>query len=46
LLNHEKEQNPLKGNDLIQYLLSKLSDFTGPDWEQEDDVTMVVLDRG
>ena len=37
---------PLKGNDLIQYLLSRLGDFTGPDWEQEDDVTMVVLDRG
>lgn len=30
---------------LIEYLLGKLSDFTGPDWEQEDDVTFVTLDR-
>jgi anti-sigma regulatory factor (Ser/Thr protein kinase) len=30
---------------LIDYLLGKLSDFTGPDWEQEDDVTFVTLDR-
>ena len=46
LLNNQARLNSLKGNDLIQYLLSKLGDFTGSDWEQEDDVTMVVLDRG
>ena len=37
---------PLKGEALIQYLLSRLDEFTGPDWEQEDDVTIVALDRG
>ena len=30
---------------LIEYLLEQLSSFTGPDWEQEDDVTFVTLDR-
>jgi hypothetical protein len=29
----------------VPFLLDRLSDFTGPDWEQEDDVTMVLLDR-
>ena len=28
---------------LVPFLLDRLSDFTGPDWEQEDDVTMVLL---
>jgi serine phosphatase RsbU (regulator of sigma subunit) len=31
--------------DLIQYLLQQLCDFTGSNWEQEDDVTMMVLDH-
>ncbi len=31
---------------LIKYLLSALERFTGKPWEQEDDVTMVVLSRG
>jgi hypothetical protein len=26
-------------------LLAGLYKFTGPDWEQEDDVTMVIADR-
>ena len=30
---------------MIDYLLSKLDEFTGPGWEQEDDVTMVSLQR-
>jgi anti-sigma regulatory factor (Ser/Thr protein kinase) len=30
---------------LIKSLLSALSAFTGANWEQEDDVTMVVLER-
>ncbi len=30
---------------LIEYLLEKLAEFTGPDWEQEDDVTLVTLRR-
>ena len=28
---------------LIEYLLQELHAFTGPDWEQEDDVTLVTL---
>ncbi|MGE5262438.1 MAG: SpoIIE family protein phosphatase [Acidobacteriota bacterium] len=30
---------------LIHFLLDQLSVFTGPNWEQEDDVTMVTLFR-
>jgi serine phosphatase RsbU (regulator of sigma subunit)/anti-sigma regulatory factor (Ser/Thr protein kinase) len=33
------------GSALIDYLLGELAAFTGPGWEQEDDVTMVVLER-
>lgn len=29
--------------DLVAYLLETLANFTGPDWEQEDDVTLVTL---
>jgi anti-sigma regulatory factor (Ser/Thr protein kinase) len=29
----------------INYLLDQLMAFTGPDWEQEDDATLVVLQR-
>jgi len=35
----------LEGQALIQYLTSKLVEFTGPNWEQEDDVTLVTLER-
>lgn len=38
------EEN-VKGKDLIDFLLGKLAVFTGPDWEQEDDVTLVTLQR-
>lgn len=38
------EQNP-GGSSLIQLLVDKLAEFTGPEWEQEDDVTFVVLER-
>jgi serine phosphatase RsbU (regulator of sigma subunit) len=31
--------------DPIEGLLAELADFTGSDWEQEDDVTMVTLHR-
>ncbi len=31
------------GEDLVSYLLDELVSFTGADWEQEDDVTLVVL---
>jgi len=33
------------GQQLIDRVLSKLADFTGPDAEQEDDITMVTLQR-
>lgn len=33
------------GEALIAYLLGELETFTGADWEQEDDVTLVVLER-
>jgi serine phosphatase RsbU (regulator of sigma subunit)/anti-sigma regulatory factor (Ser/Thr protein kinase) len=33
------------GKELIDFLLEKLKTFTGPDWEQEDDVTLVTLQR-
>jgi serine phosphatase RsbU (regulator of sigma subunit) len=32
-------------SSLINGLLGKLKDFTGTSWEQEDDVTMVTLER-
>ncbi len=35
----------LDGNTLIDFLLSELTTFTGDSWEQEDDITMVVLQR-
>ena len=31
------------GDTLIEYLLANLSNFTGADWQQEDDVTFVTL---
>ncbi len=36
-------QEDIAGKELIDFLLDKLAAFTGPDWEQEDDVTMVTL---
>jgi serine phosphatase RsbU (regulator of sigma subunit)/anti-sigma regulatory factor (Ser/Thr protein kinase) len=33
------------GRALIQSLLDDLVIFTGPDWEQEDDVTLMTLER-
>jgi serine phosphatase RsbU (regulator of sigma subunit)/anti-sigma regulatory factor (Ser/Thr protein kinase) len=33
------------GGKLIDYVLSELAAFTGPDAEQEDDITMVTLQR-
>jgi anti-sigma regulatory factor (Ser/Thr protein kinase) len=33
------------GSALIDYLLGQLAAFTGADWEQEDDVTLVTLQR-
>jgi serine phosphatase RsbU (regulator of sigma subunit) len=33
------------GSALIGFLLSELSRFTGEDWDQEDDITLVTLER-
>jgi serine phosphatase RsbU (regulator of sigma subunit)/anti-sigma regulatory factor (Ser/Thr protein kinase) len=33
------------GQDLIDLLLSELEGFTGRDWEQEDDITLVTVTR-
>ena len=33
------------GAQLIDFLLGQLASFTGPGWEQEDDVTLVALER-
>jgi serine phosphatase RsbU (regulator of sigma subunit)/anti-sigma regulatory factor (Ser/Thr protein kinase) len=33
------------GNTLNDFLLNQLADFTGAGWEQEDDVTLVTLQR-
>jgi serine phosphatase RsbU (regulator of sigma subunit)/anti-sigma regulatory factor (Ser/Thr protein kinase) len=33
------------GRPVIEFLLDQLTAFTGADWEQEDDVTMVALER-
>jgi hypothetical protein len=27
----------------IEFLLNELQDFTGEDWDQEDDITLVIL---
>jgi serine phosphatase RsbU (regulator of sigma subunit)/anti-sigma regulatory factor (Ser/Thr protein kinase) len=34
------------GQELIDLLLGELAKFTGPGWEQEDDITLVTLRRG
>jgi serine phosphatase RsbU (regulator of sigma subunit) len=34
-----------KADTIIDTLLDKLNEFTGPEWEQEDDITLVVLHR-
>jgi serine phosphatase RsbU (regulator of sigma subunit)/anti-sigma regulatory factor (Ser/Thr protein kinase) len=36
---------PHCGEDMIQCMIAELNLFTGPDWEQEDDITFVSLER-
>ena len=45
LLAYPPDQPPLNGAALLESLMDQLASFTGPDWEQEDDVTMVTLAR-
>ena len=33
------------GPAMVNFLLSELARFTGEEWEQEDDITLVTLDR-
>jgi len=33
------------GGQIREFLLAKLAEFTGPNWEQEDDVTLVSFQR-
>jgi anti-sigma regulatory factor (Ser/Thr protein kinase) len=33
------------GEELIEYLQAELARFTGPHWDQEDDITLVTLQR-
>jgi serine phosphatase RsbU (regulator of sigma subunit) len=33
------------GSGTIERLLDELATFTGPAWEQEDDITLVTLER-
>jgi len=33
------------GATLVDFLLSELGRFTGEGWEQEDDITLVTLQR-
>ena len=33
------------GEALVSFLLSELARFVGEDWEQEDDITLVTLER-
>jgi anti-sigma regulatory factor (Ser/Thr protein kinase) len=33
------------GRAVMTYLLKELAEFTGPEWEQEDDLTFVAIDR-
>src|SRR5579884_1423265 len=32
-------------DELVDFLLDSLAGFTGPEWEQEDDITLVTLQR-
>ncbi|MFZ6005126.1 MAG: ATP-binding SpoIIE family protein phosphatase [Actinomycetota bacterium] len=32
-------------DDVVQAVLDDLADFTGPDWDQEDDITLVSISR-
>lgn len=43
LLSQETVQKDYSGAKIIEMLTGQLSEFTGNDWEQEDDVTIVTL---
>src|SRR5215831_881619 len=35
-----------RGVDLLRRIVTELESFTGPGWQQEDDVTLITLQRG
>ena len=45
VLSSLPEESRLDGDVLIRYLMEKLTEFTSPGWEQEDDITMVAVRR-
>jgi anti-sigma regulatory factor (Ser/Thr protein kinase) len=42
LLAHHRAHD---AGEVVDFLLEQLAGFTGPDWEQEDDITLVTLHR-
>jgi serine phosphatase RsbU (regulator of sigma subunit)/anti-sigma regulatory factor (Ser/Thr protein kinase) len=40
-----RDQTTSNGTAFIQFLMAELTAFTGSDWEQEDDITLVTLER-
>ena len=38
-------EHPMGGTDLITILIDEMKQFTGKRWEQEDDITVVTLER-
>jgi serine phosphatase RsbU (regulator of sigma subunit) len=45
LLSPSSVRHYLEGDALIQFLMAQLDEFTGPGWEQEDDITIVTAKR-
>lgn len=45
LLAESSAGQPLQADELLPFLMSKLQEFTGPEWVQEDDVTLVAVER-
>jgi serine phosphatase RsbU (regulator of sigma subunit)/anti-sigma regulatory factor (Ser/Thr protein kinase) len=39
------QTSQMDGTQMIDVLVQSLQKFTGPDWEQEDDVTFVILEK-
>jgi serine phosphatase RsbU (regulator of sigma subunit)/anti-sigma regulatory factor (Ser/Thr protein kinase) len=42
---HEVVAGQPPGHNVIKILIQALDEFTGPDWEQEDDVTLLTIER-
>lgn len=44
LLAGRKDQSKRLAEPIAQFLIEELASYTGPGWEQEDDVTLVILE--